>query len=123
MGRQHTLTFTSRSRDAKAAEMALAALRAAIAAGRSRASALTGSGHISAAAAVALQTRGLSSHSENTNVFIREVRSRALCRSSRIASHGASSSRVTCGCLTLQALNELEYPAKLQVSHSCAQCS
>jgi hypothetical protein len=74
-GQQDNLTFTSRSRDARSADMALAALRAAIAAGRSGVSALTGSGHISAAAAVTLQTRGLSSHSENTNVFIREVRS------------------------------------------------
>lgn len=74
-GCQDTLTCTSRSRDATVAEMALAALRNALAAGRSGVSALTGSGHIPAAAAVALQTRGLSSHSENTNVFIREVRS------------------------------------------------
>jgi hypothetical protein len=102
--------------------MALAALRGAIAAGRSGVSALTGSGHISAAAAVALQTRGLSSHSENTNVFIREVRLVSLCRG-RIASRGVCSTTLTYGCVTLQALNELEYPAKLQVRHCSAECN
>jgi hypothetical protein len=54
--------------------MALAALRGAIAAGRrSGASVLAGGSPVAAVVTAALQTRGLSSHSENTNVFIKEV--------------------------------------------------
>lgn len=39
---------------------------------------------------------------------------------SRTVAHGARC-RLMCGCVTLQALNELEYPAKLQVRHCSAK--
>ncbi len=56
-----------------AGDMALAALRAAAGASRSGVPALLRQGAPAAGAASVAQSRGVSSHSENTNTFIREV--------------------------------------------------